>query len=391
MDERRLVHTRRSERNLLGQRTVVLRCAICVLTPVCDDRAQFELRDNGIGFRAARRPFQFWESRSSFVDHNEPVPSPEICVPAEVDQGSADAIRSHLARLRAAQERNDLPDVVGCAKEVAESVARVVLAARGRVLSNSASFKELISEAHRLLDRQPGEGIAADPSVRKMAQSAKGLVEELGQLRNDVGTGHGRASKPTVLVEHAEIATDAVTVWARWALRCLPAFLNSDLNDLLQLLQGGTFYKGTLRNRLEAIGLDTLDARDSHALDLAIGRRTISETFMVRIEGVDPAIAQPGQFSTEFRSGLIEGLLFDVNGALSTTPHGVGLAVDLLLVDDDLPTRLNEIAPTISTAGWTAPYGSPPPTLETVSAAADSASSRFPAGVRDQWRDAWER
>lgn len=328
---------------------------------------------------------------SSVAGHNEAVPFPEIDVPTEVDRDSAAAIRSHVGRLRAAQERNDLSDVVGCAKEVAESVARVVLAARGRVLSNNASFRELIGEAHRCLDRQPGEGIASDPSVRRMAQSAKGLVEELGQLRNDVGTGHGRASTPTVLVEHAEIATDAVTVWARWALRRLPAFINSDLNDLLQLLQGGTFYKGTLRSRLDAIGLSNLEARDAHALGLAIGRRTIGETFMVRIEGVDPVIAQPGRFSSDFRSGLIEGLLFDVNGALSTTASGVGLAVDLLLVDDELPARLSEIAPTISTAGWIAPYGSPPPTLETVSAAANSATSRFPADVRDQWKDAWTR
>lgn len=324
-------------------------------------------------------------------DHNNQVPFPEIDVPTEIDGDSAAAIRSHVGRLRAAQARNDLSDIVGCAKEVAESVARVVLAARGQVLSNNASFKELVGEAHRCLDRQPGAGIASDPSVRKMAQSAKGLVEELGQLRNEVGTGHGRASTPDVLGEHAEIAADAVTVWARWALRRLPAFINSDLNDLLLLLQSGTFYKGTLRNRLDAIGLSSLEAGDAHALGLAIGRRTVGETFMVRIEGINPVIAQPGQFSSEFRSGLIGGLLFDVNGALSTTTSAVNLAVDLLLVDDDIVERLNEIGPTISTAGWVAPYGSPPPTIEAISATSEAAANRLPADVRRQWKDAWAR
>ena len=315
----------------------------------------------------------------------------EIQIPAEVDSESAAAMRSHLDRLRKAQAVGDLSDVVGCAKELAESVARVVLAARGKVVGDSVSFKELITEAHRSVDRQPGEGLATEPSVRKMAQSAKGLVVELGQLRNDVGTGHGRASVPEVIEEHADLASDAVTIWARWVLRRLPAFIQSDLDELIRMLASATFYKGTLRSRLEAIGLSDLNANDARSMGVVIGRRTIRGTFMVRAEGVDPVLTEPGLFSSPFRSGLIQGMLFDVNGAVSTTVSGVSLVVDLLLVDDKLQARLNEITPMLTTGGWFAPHLFPPPTFETVSAEALRAAHRFPSEDREQWRTAWIR
>lgn len=121
------------------------------------------------------------QARSS--PETEIMPFPDLDVPAEIDPQAAAAIRAHLTRLGEARDRGDLSAVVGCAKELVESVARTVLDARGQVLSNNASFQDLVGEAHRQIDRQPAEGAASDPSVRKMAQSAKGLVNELGQLR----------------------------------------------------------------------------------------------------------------------------------------------------------------------------------------------------------------
>jgi len=92
-----------------------------------------------------------------------------------------------------------------------------------------------------------------------------------------------------------------------------------------------------------------------------------------------------------YRSGLIAGLLFDRGGALSTSPGAVNLAADLLLIDDDLPARLGEVLPTVSTAGWSAPLLKPQPTLAQILETAEAAAKRLPASVREEWGEAWRR
>ncbi len=187
----------------------------------------------------------------------------EIEVPEELDDEHVQAISAHAARLDAARKREDLSEIVGYSKELAESIARVVLVVRGRVMSDSVDFGSIITEAHRAIERQPGEGLAGSHEiVRRTAQSAKGLVTDLGRLRNEVGTGHGRATLPDVVEEQARIAADATVVWARWILGRLPSYLLADVHELIKHLGGGTFYKGDLTARLAAVDLASLALGD---------------------------------------------------------------------------------------------------------------------------------
>jgi hypothetical protein len=313
-----------------------------------------------------------------------------IEVPSELHADHRAAIESHVARLNAAQQRGDLSDVVGCAKELTESIARVVLDVRGKVLSDSTSYGSLITEGHRAVERQPGEGLASDDAtVRKIAQSAKNLIADLGQLRNAFGTGHGRAHVPAVLEEHARIAAHAVAVWACWMLARLPSYLLSDVHQLIELLTGGVFYRGDLARRLNAIELRGLEDSEARALGVAVGRRTTGETFNVRREGVDSAISQPERFPDAYRRGVIEGLLMNSDGALSTTPASVVLAVDLVLVDDNPGRRLDEIEPLIATSTWNSPATVPPTSRDTVTAAAVAETYRLPDELRVRWRQIW--
>ena len=327
--------------------------------------------------------------------HNGSVTFKEINIPSELDEEHRAAISAHAERLDAAREREDLSDAVGCAKELAESVARVVLDVRGEVQSDRADFTSVITAAHRAVERQPGEGLAgSDEAVRKMAQSAKGLVTELGQLRNAVGTGHGRTKLPPVVEEQARIATDATIVWSRWMLGRLPSYLLSDVRDLIRHLGGPSFRKGLLTARLNAVNLPSLASEDAQALGVAVGRRTVRQTFLVRIEGVEPAIEYPERYRAAYRAGVMYGLLFNEQGALCTQATAVSLVVDLLLVDDQLQARVNEIAPLIESSGWIAPQlgaSTPTPTLEEVVEKALDTASRLPAEVRDTWTQAWER
>ena len=292
----------------------------------------------------------------------------EINVPSELDDEHRAAILAHAERLDAARDSEDLSGVVGCAKELAESIARVVLDLRGQVLSDSSDYTSIITAAHKAVGRQPGEGLAgSDESVRKMAQSAKGLVTELAQLRNAVGTGHGRARLPLVVEEQARVATDATIVWARWMLGRLPSYLLSDVHKLIKHLGRGQFRKGVLAARLTAVDLPNLETDDARALGIAVGRRTVGETFLVRIEGVDPVIAHPGRYPAAYRAGLARGLLFNEQGALCTRASAVGLAVDLLSVDDQVEALLGEIAPLTASSGWIPPpHGYSTPTFREV-------------------------
>ncbi len=332
-------------------------------------------------------------SKARLPHQNGSVTFYELNVPPALDDENRAAISAHAERLDAARECGDLSGVVGCAKELAESIARVVLEVRGQVLIDRSDFTRVIAAAHKAVERQPGEGLAgSDEAVRRMAQSAKGLVTELAQLRNAVGTGHGRAKLPPVVEEQARIATDATIVWARWMLGRLPSYLLSDVHDLIKHLGGRSFRKGLLTARLRAVDLPSLTPEDAQALGVAVGRRTVGETFLVRIEGVDPAIAYPERYPAAYRSGLVYGLLFNEQGALCTRAGAVSLVVDLLLVDDQLEARLREIAPLIESSGWIAPLlGSSTPTLAEVIEGALEAASRLPAEVRDTWTQAWER
>ena len=316
----------------------------------------------------------------------------EIDIPEELDDEHVQAISAHAARLDAARKREDLSEIVGYSKELAESIARVVLVVRGRVMSDSADFGSIITEAHKAIERQPGEGLAgSDEIVRRTAQSAKGLVTDLGRLRNEVGTGHGRATLPDVVEEQARIAADATVVWARWILGRLPSYLLADVHELIKHLGGGTFYKGDLTARLAAVDLSSLAPDEAQALGVAIGRRTVRETFNVRIEGVNPVIAQPERFPAPYRAGLVRGLLFNEQGTLCTWPWAVQLVVDLLLVDDQLEVLLGNVVPLIASSDWLAPHGSPSPTFKKVAKTARAATSRLPANAREPWEQAWKR
>ena len=98
----------------------------------------------------------------------------------------------------------------------------VVLAARGEAAATNEDLPKLMTRSQALLDRQPGRGLASDEAVRATAQSALRAISQLPELRNRVGTGHGRALAPPVAEEVALVSVDLTMIWCRWALHRLP-------------------------------------------------------------------------------------------------------------------------------------------------------------------------
>ena len=76
--------------------------------------------------------------------------------PDHLEDEAWEAIQVHARRLDGAQTSADAGWVIGCAKDLIECVARVVLDAKGLPLSGTADFDEAVNAAHVALERQPG-------------------------------------------------------------------------------------------------------------------------------------------------------------------------------------------------------------------------------------------
>ena len=129
--------------------------------------------------------------------HNSRVgvcPVAQLNRPQGLGEDEWQSIRESEERLLRSKASNDDALVLGSAKELCEAIAKVVIAERGGVSAGTADFSDLVSTAHRVLEYQPGEGVAADPATRRVAQGLKSVALGLGELRNRYGTGHGRAA-----------------------------------------------------------------------------------------------------------------------------------------------------------------------------------------------------
>lgn len=244
--------------------------------------------------------------------------------PRGISDQSWEAISSHKERLdRAWRPPADLSAAVGAAKELCECVARVVLEERAVMYARKDNMPRLVKAAHLTLDRIPGRGQAARVAVRNLSQAALSIVTAVAELRNELGTGHGRAKVPQISLEAAVAASDAAVLWSRWALARLDEVLGGDVALLVQELSGQHFYKGTLEARFDEVGLNSLFADDQQRLGVAVAHRAMNGTFVVRKSGIDPLLDRASQWPEAYRLGVAEGLLLDPEGRLLARPYFV--------------------------------------------------------------------
>lgn len=263
----------------------------------------------------------------------------ELTQPVGIDAQAWAAITAHRDRLKAsATEHHDRSLILGQAKELAESVARVVIVERGDIAPANMDYCDAIDSAHRALERQPGRDLSQDPELRAVVQGAMKIVRGLREIRNSFGSGHGRAREPVVELEMVDIALAAAMLWTRWALRRLgPLILGQPTTLIDDLLSGAVFYGDQLAERLRAANIGELDEALQQRLGSAVGIRAMRETFNVRIEGVDACAESSAldRWPRGYRRGVVYGLLFDDAGrartnewALTTIPAVLGPVED---------------------------------------------------------------
>ena len=204
------------------------------------------------------------------------------------------AILHHKARLdRAWHEPSDESAAIGAAKELCESTARVILEERAITYSQRDDMPKLVQAAHATLDRKPGRGQAAQVAIRNLSQAALKIITTLYELRNELGTGHGRARAPKVTLEAAAAASDAALLWTRWALARLDGIMGGDVDLLVSDLRNGGWTRGKLEKRFGEVDLESLFPEDQQRVGVAVAHRALRGTFVIRESGVDPLQEHP--------------------------------------------------------------------------------------------------
>jgi hypothetical protein len=273
------------------------------------------------------------------------------------------AIEMHLGRLQAAHALGDPPAILGCAKELLEAVAKLAILERGETPSERADMPALVNTAHVVLDRQPGPGLADDPGLRELMQGAKKIALSINELRNQLGTGHGRLSLPAVQQEVIDVVVPGAMLWCHWALGRLAHLIAGSPNGLIRdLAQGETFTSGSLRQRLLQANLRDLPDLGQQRIGAAVARRAMGGTFVVASDGVQSCAVDRdlGRWPAGYRRGLAEGLLASEDGAIHLDAWGAQMLASVLqpiprLADE--VGRLIEIVGDVPPTSQRDPYG----------------------------------
>jgi len=132
-------------------------------------------------------------------------------------------IRAEISRLEKVVP-DDPSAAIGRAKNLVEATAKAVLAYRGMTAGNDDALPALAARAMEELGAHPKQASAELDQVRRLLSRLQGIVQDLAELRNDVGDGHGSATVPRALDgRHGRLAVWAALGWCSYMLDTLSA------------------------------------------------------------------------------------------------------------------------------------------------------------------------
>lgn len=141
------------------------------------------------------------------------------------DIRSADVIRDHLARIERAVA-DDPAQVIGSAKELVESTAKIILRERGVEFADDEKIPQLVPRAQEALGVHPTSisgGVDGAQATKKILGGLTAVVVGIAELRNrGYGTGHGGAEvRKGLYPRHAHLAVSAARTWCEFMLDTL--------------------------------------------------------------------------------------------------------------------------------------------------------------------------
>lgn len=279
--------------------------------------------------------------------------------PAETQQ----VIEQHALRLRRGRDANDAEGLIGTSKDLMETVAKTTLESLGRTYGSATDFPKLCSAALEALELHPS-ALQDRQALRNLAGACITIANAITSMRNSDGTGHGR-SRPTDLhAFHATFMVETATAWSKWMLDVTAKLLDGRevVNKAVQDVSGeAIFHRGELSRFLEEIRLDDLSDEDQHRLGVAVGRRwNVNETFIARIDVIEPLAKGEARYPTAFSTGVVEGLVTDDHGYIRTGELEIELIVGIVrqLPDEARKELVRHLVDVVENAD--APYTSKP-------------------------------
>ncbi|TLM80795.1 abortive infection family protein [Pseudarthrobacter sp. NamE5] len=129
-------------------------------------------------------------------------------------------IDGHLRQMRTRRTRSEISNAIGASKEIVEATFKA-LSAKHSVAPTKATpdltdwwkaLRPLLAD--KSIDKALG---STDGSLIKLISSQVSLVQNLGELRNKVGSGHGKAQHPAGLESsHALLVVDTAHTLTRF-------------------------------------------------------------------------------------------------------------------------------------------------------------------------------
>jgi len=138
-----------------------------------------------------------------------------------------DAIHEHLVRIGQAVGNGDPAQVIGSAKELVESTAKVVLRTLNEPVPERAGVPDLVRLVHQRLhihpEALPTDGPDGTRSIKKILGATTTIPVGIAELRNaGYGTGHGQEMVRRGLgTRHARLAFNAARTWCEFVLDTL--------------------------------------------------------------------------------------------------------------------------------------------------------------------------
>lgn len=167
--------------------------------------------------RLLRRDGVVWENDRLKLEHDRAI----LSLAQESEHFDGAALGEHLRRIEASV-LDDPPLAIGSAKELVETVSKMVLVHYGLETDKKREkLPQLVNRALDCLDLKadkiPKASKAAESS-RKVLGSLAGITQGMAEIRNAFGTGHGRATASAIKPRHAMLMVGAAATLTRFMM-----------------------------------------------------------------------------------------------------------------------------------------------------------------------------
>lgn len=130
------------------------------------------------------------------------------------------ALREHLRRIDR-DLRSDPPGAIGSSKELVETVCKTILDDYGVAYSHGADLMQLYKAVQQPLKLNVEAVPESSRGSAAAIQTLRALittVQSLAELRNELGSGHGRVQPSPALTRHARLAFNAAVTVSEFLL-----------------------------------------------------------------------------------------------------------------------------------------------------------------------------